>query len=291
MSAGDVRPPAGEPEVVVLDDAAAVADAAARRVVTSLRGALDARGTAHLALTGGSAAPPLYERLVLPDLRPAVDWSRVHLWWGDERLVPRDHPASNAGLAEAILLEAAARSGQAHDGTAGTDVEAGLRSGLDVPAGNVHPWPVELAIGRGAGADAAAEAYGTELRALLPRAANGRPAFDLILLGVGPDAHVLSIFPGSPALAEDAPITLAIPAPSHVEPHLPRLSLSAAMLDAARGILVMASGAAKAEVLRDVLAGPRDLQRLPAQAARRPGASWLLDRAAAAALPAGRGGP
>ena len=285
MSASRPGPPAGEPEVVILADPAAVAGAAAERVVAALRVALDARGAAHLALSGGSAAAPLYERLVLPDRRAAVDWSRVHLWWGDERLVPRDHPASNAGLAEAILLEAAARSGEAHDGTAGTDVEAGLRAGLDVPVANVHPWPVELAIGRGAGADAVAQAYGAELRTMLPRDARGRPVFDLVLLGVGPDAHVLSVFPGSPALADDAPITLAVPAPSHVEPHLPRLTLSTAVLGAARAILVMATGTAKREVLREVLAGPLDLQRLPAQAARRSGAAWLLDRAAAAGLP------
>ena len=274
----------GEPRIVVLADAAAVADAAADHVMAGLRAAIEDRGVAHLALTGGSSAPPLYERLVSPDHRAAVNWSRVHLWWGDERLVPRDHPASNAGLAAAILLEAAARSGEAHDGTAGTDVEAGLRAGLELPVTNVHPWPVELAISRGDGGAEAAKAYAADLRHWLPSARGAGPALDMLLLGVGPDAHVLSAFPGSLALADDAPITMAVPAPTHVEPHLPRLTLTLPMVIAARSILVLASGAAKRDMLRDVLDGPRDLRRLPAQAARRPSAAWLLDREAAAGL-------
>lgn len=274
----------GEPRVVVLADLSALADAAAEHLLAALVAALAARGVAHLALSGGSTAPALYRRLASPGRRDLLDWKAVHLWWGDERYVPPDHPDSNAGLAEDTLLRTAALAGQADDGTAGSDVEAGLVSGVPVAAAHVHPWPVDLAIGRALGPAWAAEQYEATIRALLPNDRAGRPIFDLLLLGVGPDGHTLSVFPGSPALAPDAPLALAVPAPEGVAPHLARLTLGPSVVEAAREVLVMVAGSAKARVLREILAGPRDPARLPAQVARRAGATWLLDAAAAARL-------
>lgn len=277
-----------EPEVVVLPDAEAVADAAADRVVAALRAAIAARGEAHLGLTGGSSAAPLYARLAGGERRDAVPWSAVTLWWDDERYVPRDHPASNAGLVEATLLRSGEHDGQSGDGGSGSDVEAGIEPGVAVPAANVHPFPVAAAIAGDRGAPWAAAQYAAELRRRVPADAGGWPILDLILLGVGADGHILSCFPGSPALADDAPLALAVPAPTAVEPHLPRLTLNPRVVAAARGVLVMASGAGKAAILRQVLVGPRDVRRLPAQYARRVGATWLLDRAAAGELREGR---
>lgn len=270
--------PAGEPEVVVVADRAALARAAAARVVDELRAAIDRRGEAHLALTGGSTALPLYEELA-GNWRDALDWRRVHLWWGDERLVPVDHPASNTGLAYGALLG------------------AGERPGLAVPAENLHPFGVDEALGESDPGPLAAERYAVEIARRVPSSSSGLPAFDVILLGVGPDGHLLSVFAGSPALAVDAPLVVAVPAPEHVEPHLPRLTLSPRLLEAARLLVVMVAGSAKAEVVAGALAaeGPPAAGGAPAadgapaeliaRLARRANALWLLDEGAAALLP------
>ena len=251
--------------VVVVADADALADAAARRVAVALREAVAARGVAHVALTGGSTAVPLYERLVAAGAGAGVAWSAVQCWWGDERFVPLDHPASNAGVAQDVL---------------------GI--GLGLPAANHHPWPVATALADGSGPDGAARAYAAEVRSRVPLRSDGDPVFDLLLLGVGPDGHVLSCFPGSPGLAADAPLALGIPAPSHVEPHLPRVTFRARVVAAARHVLVMVGDASKADVLRDILEGPLDPLALPAQVARVGQAVWLLDRGAASRLSAPR---
>ena len=103
------------------------------------------------------------------------------------------------------------------------------------------------------------------------------PAFDLILLGVGPDGHILSVFPGSGAFDERA-WAVGVPAPTHVEPHVGRVTLNPALVPAAHDLLVVSTGEAKADVLADVLKGPEDPRRLPAQLARRAGATWILDQ-------------
>jgi 6-phosphogluconolactonase len=249
------------PDVVIVADAEAVAVAGAARVLAALRASVGARGIAHVALTGGSTAAPLYERLAESGDRGAADWGTVHCWWGDERFVPLDHPSSNAGVALDVL---------------------GGR--LRVPAANLHPWPVAIALGRGEGPATAAAAYGELVRAAIPLDARGDPIFDLLLLGVGPDGHVLACFPGSPAFGPHAPLTLAIPAPGRVEPHLPRVTFRPSVIGAARSVLVLAAGAAKAAALTRALTEPLDPATLPVQSARVSQATWLLDRAAGAGL-------
>ncbi|HEX5466063.1 MAG TPA: 6-phosphogluconolactonase [Candidatus Limnocylindrales bacterium] len=278
----------GEPRLIIAASDAGVAVDAADHVVASLQRALAERPTAHLALTGGSTATALYRLLARSPRREAVDWQRIELWWGDDRLVPPDHPQSNAGLVDATLLHTAALAG-ASDGSEGTDVEAGLSPGLTLPPEHVHPMPIGRALAEtsdsAAAAAAAAAAYAAEVRDRLPAGPDGWPVFDLVLLGIGPDGHILSCFPGSPALADDAPLALGIPAPSHLEPHLPRVTLNPRIVSAARDVAVMAHGEAKAEVLASILTEPRDPQRYPADYARRAGATWFLDEACAADMP------
>ena len=112
---------------------------------------------------------------------------------------------------------------------------------------------------------------------------DGWPAFDLLLVGIGGDGHLLSVFPGSPALTSDR-VGLAIPAPTHIEPHVERVTLNPAILGVAGQLLALAVGQGKAEVVARILEGPRDPAALPGVLARRSTATWLLDVAAAALL-------
>ncbi len=256
-------------DISVLRDADALATAAADRLTLWLAEAMAARGTAHVALTGGSSATGLYRELrALP--AEALDWAHVHLWWGDDRYVPLDHPQSNAGTAYALL-------------GIGEVAGGGLAAEERVPlqAANVHP----VTNGEG-GAARAAERYEAEIRAHLPADDQGRPSFDVILLGMGPDGHILSVFPGSEALEPGVPTVMPIPAPTHVEPHVERVTVTPAVLGAAGHVLVMVSGAAKAGMVHQVLEGERDPRRWPAQLAILPQAVWLLDAGSAAELEA-----
>jgi 6-phosphogluconolactonase len=259
----------GGAQLVVLDDPEAVAQEAARRTIDALAVAIAQHGAGHVALTGGSSAVPFYRALTTPDAIAALNWERVHLWWGDERFVPIDHPESNAGMAYRMLL--ALEQGEAEPGPVG----------LPIDPHNVHPIEVEETLSDSEPIELAAQRYIDEMQRWLPAARGALPRFDVILTGVGPDGHVMSVFPGSRALAHDAPAAIAVPAPEHVEPHLPRVTLSAPVLHVAGLVLVMAPGAGKRGIL-DVLLGPEhDEQRWPAQAALLPNAVWLLDRAAA----------
>lgn len=278
----------GGAHVFVLPDEESVSREAARRTVEGLRAAIEMRGVAHLALTGGSSAIPLYRELASGEWRRAIAWREVHMWWGDDRFVPRDHPESNTGLAYRLLFDVAAHAGESGGiGAEGVDVLAGDAPGLPIDADKVHPIEAEEAIARGAPAEWAAQRYAEDLERWLPYDASGAPVFDVFLTGVGPDGHTLSVFPGSPALAPDAPIVMATPAPTHAEPHLARVTLSARVLPAAGLVIVMATGTSKTEVIADVLGDERDPERWPAQAALLPNAVWLLDTEAAAGLTPG----
>jgi 6-phosphogluconolactonase len=248
--------------VRVVDGRDAVAEAAAEEFVAIVTAALDERGVAHVALTGGSSVPGLYGRLAGPIHRDALDWSRVELWWGDERIVAAGDRAAHAHTALDTLLGPGSPASSAH----------------------VHPLPIDLAIAEGSTPAHAADVYAAQLRDRIPAGPDGLPVFDLILLGMGSDGHILSVFPGSPALDADAPLVLAIPAPAHIEPHLARLTLNPRLVGTARRVLVMCTGGAKALRVAEVLEGPVDVRRLPAQLARGDNALWLIDAAAAAAL-------
>jgi 6-phosphogluconolactonase len=255
-----------EPTIVTLADADACSEAAAERIVELLDVAIDDRGEAHWVTTGGSAPAAIYQHLVGTALRDEIDWRRVHVWWTDERFVPPDHPLSNAKIADDILF--------VH--------RAGEIAGLPIPIDNIHRIDTAAAIGEGHDEDWCAARYVEEIQADGPDTNDaGWPLFDLILLGIGPDGHILSVFPGSPTFDERAWV-LGVPAPTHVEPHVPRVTLHPSIVPAARDLLLVTHGPAKARILRDVLDGARDERRLPAQLARRAGATWIIDRAAAA---------
>jgi 6-phosphogluconolactonase len=266
-----------EPRLVVVADPATAAAEAARHVATSLAGAIAARGRAHWATSGGSTPIGIYQRLVAPPLRDTVPWQDVHVWWGDDRFVPRDHPLSNVLPFEEIVLDIGGRE----EGTVGPH-----GPGVRIPVDQIHPFRTTESIGAGRGAAFAAAELEQALRSAGLDIVDGWPAFDLILVGIGVDGHVLSVFPGSAAF-DSAAWALAVPAPTHIEPHVERVTLNPAVLGMARDLLAVATGADKAPVLGHILGEVRDPRRWPAQLARRAGATWILDEAAAADLPRG----
>jgi 6-phosphogluconolactonase len=273
------------PGLLVLPSPEAVAAAAAGEIARGLAAAVAERGVAHWATTGGSAAPGIYRALRVPPLRDAVDWDRVQVWWGDDRFVPADHPLSNVLPLTQILLNGG--GGDAMSGATSADV-ASPGAGVQLPVANLHPVPMSAAIGGGGGPAWAAAAYAEALVSMGPEAdgsGSGVPAFDVVLLGVGPDGHVLSVFPGS-AVWDDPSLCAAVPAPTHVEPHVARVTMHPRLLAAARRVLVVSTGASKADVLGRAWAGG-DVRELPVRATFLPSATWLLDESAAANLPRG----
>jgi 6-phosphogluconolactonase len=262
------------PNVVIVANPEAGAAVAADLVVRALSTAVHARGRADWATTGGSSPVGIYRRLVTPALADAVPWARVHVWWGDDRYVPRDHPLSNVKPLDDILLGI----GGAEEGTAG-----GPHAGVPIAIEAVHPFPTGEAIGHARGAAWCAATLAAELRDAGPATADGWPVFDLMLLGIGRDGHLLSVFPGSAAFDDDA-LALAIPPPTHIEPHVERVTLNPAVIGVVREVLVVAYGSDKSQVIGRILEGERDPRALPGQMAVRQGATWILDEAAAAGL-------
>jgi 6-phosphogluconolactonase len=269
-----------EPTIVVLPDPEACALAAAERIIEILDVAIDDHGEAHWVTTGGSAPAAIYKHLATSPLREELDWRKVHLWYTDERLVPADHPLSNQKIANDILLNIAHLSGESGTGGLPSDVAMGRTSGAHIPIDQVHPIEAGMAIGGGHDESWAAHHYAEAIRADGPDTNEaGWPAFDLILLGVGGDGHILSVFPGSAAF-DSSDWAVGVPAPTHIEPHVPRITINPALVVAAHELIVVSHGASKAEILREILKGERDERRLPAQLARRPGATWFVDQAA-----------
>jgi 6-phosphogluconolactonase len=251
------------PAVIVSPDRDGIAARALDLLIEGLRAGTRDRGAAHLALTGGSSAAALFAAFRDDPRARRIEWSRVHVWQGDERFVPPEHADSNWAGA--------------------------CRDWLDTPAaaaisdGQRHPIPVAEAIAAGADETWAAARYSEELERELPRRADG-PSFDVLLLGVGGDGHILSTFPGTPPIREHRVPALAVAAPTHIEPHLPRVTLAPFLLRSARLIIVMVPGGGKADVVADCFGSPPDPERLPAQLALRPNAVWLLEAASAARL-------
>lgn len=265
-----------EPEIVVVRDAEVGAMRAADVIATALSDAVRERGgRADWATTGGSTVPAIYNALLAPALRDRIPWEGAHTWWGDDRFVPSDHPLSNLRPFDDILLEAGGWESVHSDDRRGR---------ARVSVANVHPFRTGEAIGVGEDAEDCARDLAAELRAAGLPESDGWPVFDLILLGIGSDGHILSVFPGSPAFEARA-WALAIPAPTHIEPHVPRVTLNPEVVRVARHVLVAAYGAGKADILAQVFGTEIDPRRLPAQLARRDGATWLIDEDAAAKLP------
>jgi 6-phosphogluconolactonase len=265
-------PNQGEPELVVVADAEVASRLAAERISAALIAAVERRGRADFCTTGGSTPVPIYRHLARSPLSDAIPWRAVHVWWGDDRFVPRSHPDSNVKTLDDVLL-------------GGGDGETG---GVPLPSGNIHPFPIDRAIVGLHDTAWCAARYAEEMARQLPIAEGNWPAFDLILVGMGDDGHVLSCFPDSPVL-DGLAWTAAVPAPAHIGPHLPRVTISPRLLEAAP-VLVVTTGPSKAEALGHVFGDVRDGRRWPVQRTRRTGAAWIVDEAAAALMPADRRG-
>jgi len=252
------------PTVRVLVDAQGVAEAAADQVIEAATAAVATRGVFHLCTTGGSTPAALYRALREPSRAAQMPWAQTQIWFGDDRFVPRADPLSNVSPLDAQLLNASAD---------------GAPSPLSPSA--VHPWPTTAV-----DAPAAVSAYLEELRTVgVPHTSIGFPIFDLVLIGIGSDGHCLSVFPDSPLALEGAPVAAGVPAPTHIEPHVPRLSFSLGVLASARAVIALAPGTGKAEALARIFSNSTAVADAPAKGALIPTATWLLDTASAAILP------
>jgi 6-phosphogluconolactonase len=253
----------GEPELVIAADGETASVVAAERIAAALIEAVKARGAAHWSTTGGTTPGAIYRYLASAPHRDTVPWDRVHLWWGDDRWVPEDSVLSNALVCWDLLL---------HD--------------VPVPAGQVHVMPIGEAMAGGHSPAWVATRYAEELRAAALRLdPAGFPILDIVLVGIGLDGHLFSVFPGS-ATWDDPAWAQAVPAPTHIAPRVERVTLHPRIMDAAGLPIAVAHGAPKAGILGRIF-GPRGDERdLPALLARRPGAVWILDQAAAGEIPA-----
>ena len=239
--------------VLVHPDAEVLAHAVAARLLTALADAQADHGDAHVVLTGGTIGVRSLAAAAASAARDAVDWSRVHVWWGDERHLPAGHGERNSTqAAEALLRHLPLREEYVHlppasDGPAGDDVEA------------------------------AAAAYAEELAAAATDGAV--PDFDVLLLGVGPDGHVASLFPGQEFVHEAQRSVVGVP--DSPKPPPARISLTLPAIGRARQVWLVAAGEEKAEAVAAGLAGA-DASTIPAAAAPgREATLWLLDAAAA----------
>jgi len=253
------------PEILVHPDAELLAKAIAARLVTRLVDAVAATGHAHLVLTGGGIGTAVLAELAAAPARDAVDWRQVDFWWGDERFVPAGNPDRNETGARSALLD---------------------RINLD-PA-RVHPMPGPDGPDGDDPEAAAARYAGWLAAAARPEDHGPVPSFDVLILGIGPEGHVASLFPGMPAVYDNRPVVAVRGSP---KPPPVRISLTFPSIQAAREVWILASGEEKAGAVALALSGSGPVQ-LPAAGARgRQRTLFLLDEAAAAKLPHDIGRP
>ncbi len=230
---------------------------AATGIVDIARASVAASGTCTIALSGGSTPRSLFELLARPAFAEQIPWQDVHVFWGDERHVPPDHPDSNFRMANQAIL-----------------------SHVPIPAENIHRIPAELP-----NASTVAVAYADDLRRAfnLGDDPDVFPRFDLIMLGMGEDGHTASLFPHSPALNERKALFVANPVPKL---STTRLTLTLPVINNAARVWFLVTGGSKAAVLKAVLEGPRQPETLPSQFINPTDGelSYLLDATAAAAL-------
>ncbi|MFI1399759.1 6-phosphogluconolactonase [Streptomyces sp. NPDC020681] len=248
------------PQLVVHRDKELMAQAAAARLITKIVDAQAARGSASVVLTGGRNGNALLAALGASPARDAVDWGHLDLWWGDERFLPEGDPERNATQAREALLDR-----------------------VPVDPARVHPMPASDGP-HGGDADAAAAAYAAELAAAAGPEDHGPvPTFDVLMLGVGPDTHVASLFPELPGVRETERTVVGV----HGAPKPPptRISLTLPAIRAAREVWLLAAGADKAKAATIALSGAGEVQAPAAGARGRSRTLWLLDAAAASGLP------
>lgn len=238
-------------EVRVFTDLEALSDAAAEIVVAIARDSVAERGRFSIALAGGNTPKRTYQ-LLGERHRDTIDWRRWQVLFGDERFVPSNDNRSNYKMARDALL-----------------------AGAPIPIGNVHPIPTDTpTVGD------AADAYDRTLRDVLADGTQSS-AIDLVLLGVGPDGHTASLFPGSPVLAERTQWARAVEAPTTVQPAVPRVTLTLPCLNGARNVLFLVAGNDKRPVVVEILEGGDGARRFPAAMVRAAGRTvWLVEQSA-----------
>jgi 6-phosphogluconolactonase len=235
------------PNSLVFDDAAALAEAAARRLIAI---ATESAGPVAVSLSGGST-PKLLYRMLADRFAGKLPWSRIHWFFGDDRFVPPDDPDSNLRMVREAMFDRA-----------------------PVPPENIHPIPTV-----GVTLDEAASRYAAELRAFYgadsfdPR----RPLFALTFLGLGEDGHTASLFPGKPGVENTKDWVVGVPE-AGLKPLVPRVSLTLPAIASSGAVLFLVSGAGKRTVLDRIAAG----ENLPsARVTADPPPVWMLDKAAA----------
>ena len=242
------------PEIVVLPDLNQVAQEAARRWVEIAQGAAADRGSFSVALSGGSTPRTLYEMLAGEPWRSQAPWESTHVFWGDERRVPSSDPQSNYHMARETLLD--------H---------------VPIPSGQIY---------RMLGEDLLSSAIGDYEDKLWRYFRFGRgewPRFDLVLLGLGPEGHTASIFPGTRAVSDQSNMVLAYPVP---QLGVERITLTLPVINHAHHIIFLVAGQKKAGALAKTLEGERRPSACPAQAVQPVDGTltWLVDQAAASEL-------
>lgn len=239
--------------VVVYPDKETLSRAAADYVARVAHESIVTRGRFTIALSGGTTPKTLYGLLGDPPYREQINWRLVEIFWSDERCVPPDDPESNYALAHEQLL-----------------------SKIQVPAIQVHRMPADQM-----DRDAASLAYTQEMQRVF--GTNGVPSFDLLQLGMGPEGHTCSLFPHQPSLHEQARLVMPVSVP---KPPPDRLTFTPPLLNAARNVLFLVTGADKAEAVHAVLEGEYDPDEYPSQIVRPAQGEvvWMLDTAAAARL-------
>ena len=235
------------PELLVAPDASALIEMLAARLALTARQAISERGSFSFALSGGSTPKSLYQTLATPIWKEQIDWSKCDIIFGDDRAVAPDDELSNYRMAKESLLD--------H---------------IDARVHRIETESDDL--------EQAAKNYEQTLRALGSR-------LDVVLLGLGDDGHTASLFPGSPQLAVKDKWVTATPIAS-LEPYVRRVTLTFAAINAARHAWFLVTGAGKTARVREILRGPRDIERLPAQGVNLQSGEtvWFMDASAAGAL-------
>lgn len=235
-----------QPTVLIECDAEAATARAAEMVQSVICEAAAGRGTCCMALAGGTTPHDLYQQLAHTGTDEQVPWSRVQIFFGDERDVPLDHVESNYNMAQRTLLD--------H---------------VPVPPSQIHPMR-----GDADDIDAAAAEYEATLRRMVPSEDGNLPRFDLLLLGMGGDGHTASLFPRTPALAETERLVLANPVRVLGRK---RITMTFPLINAARNVLMLVTGEDKADAIGSLLSpSPRPVEDLPAAGVKPTDGKWIL---------------
>jgi 6-phosphogluconolactonase len=239
-----------QPQIKVLPDVDAIAQEAAERIVRAADEAIVLSGRFTIALSGGSTPKTLYQLLAEEPYRSRIDWTKVEVFFTDERCVPPDHPESNYRMARETLL-----------------------SKVPIPGDNIYRMRGEVEP-----PEEAAKEYGMMLKEKF-----GDGGLDLCLLGMGEDGHTASLFPGTPAVNETHHRCVAVYVEKSTTGKSWRITLTAPFINRSREVIILVAGANKSKVLAEVLEGPRDPQRLPVQLIEPASGrvTWFVDAAAA----------